>query len=269
MFDTINFKNFNEIQVNNSINNRTNEKRFINNFEEALNKLNNKMNCLLQKKNNNSNSNNNNKSDNIIQRILDNNIYVSSKFKSNKIKKNNKPMLSTSKNKVITKNNIKENNINLSSIKKSQKINIQNIYIQDNNYNKNLEEISSHINIPNNINTNNNNLKLLGNKRNYDDKFESQKEKIYKEIKSIYNKYKNEKNNDEGISIYDVDCGFFEKNETVIIGNPICIIYFNRKLINSIFLIREQTIVSDNKEIIEVLNKVKKDLSEHILKKKI
>jgi hypothetical protein len=233
------------------------------------------MNSLIQT---NINHNNNN-SDNIIQKILDNNIYVSSKFKSNRFKKNDIPISSNKKKNInaTINNNIKENNLNLSTIKNSYpKINIQNIIIQNKNYNQNLDEISSHINVPNSINGNNNysNMILLGNKRNLDDKEESEKESLYKDIKSIYNKYKNDKNktcndNNNEISMYDVETGFFEKNETVIIGNPVCIIYFNRKIITSIYLIREKTTVCNNKEIIEVLNKLKNDLNEHILKKKI
>ena len=275
MYDSINFNNFSDIQVNNSNNNRTNDHPLINPFQEALRQLNIKMNSLIQI---NINHNNNN-SDNIIQKILDNNIYVSSKFKSNRFKKNDIPISSNKKKNInaTINNNIKENNLNLSTIKNSYpKINIQNIIIQNKNYNQNLDEISSHINVPNNINGNNNysNMILLGNKRNLDDKEESEKESLYKDIKSIYNKYKNDKNktcndNNNEISMYDVDTGFFEKNETVIIGNPVCIIYFNRKIITSIYLIREKTTVCNNKEIIEVLNKLKNDLNEHILKKKI
>ena len=276
MYDSINFNNFNVIQVNNSNNNRTNDHTLINPFQEALRKLNMKMNSLIQA----SNNHNNNNSDNIIRKILDNTLYVSSEFKSNKLKKNDIPMPSSIKKNVNANinNNIKENNLNLSALKNSYpKINIQNIIIQNKNYNQNLEEISSHINMPNSINGNNNygNMVLLGNKRNLDDKEESEKESLYKDIKSIYNKYKNDKNktgndgNDNEISIYNVDTGFFEKNETIIIGNPVCIIYFNRKIITSIYLIREKTSVCNNKEIIEVLNKLKNDLNEHILKKKI
>ena len=276
MYDSINFNNFSDIQVNNPNNNRSNDHTPINPFQEALRQLNIKMNSLIQT---NTNHNNNN-SDNIIQKILDNNLYVSSKFKSNKLIKKDISTSSSKKKNVSTNNNIKENNINLSSIKNSYpKINIQNIIIQNKNYSQNLDEISSHINIPNSVNGNNNysNFVLLGNKRNLDDKEESEKESIYKDIKSIYSKFKNDKkknnndnvNDDNEISMYDVDTGFFEKNETVIIGNPVCIIYFNRKIITSIYLIREKTTVCNNKEIIEVLNKLKNDLNEHILKKKI
>jgi len=278
MFDSISFNNLPDIQVNNSNNNnRTNEAKLINPFQESLRQLNIKMKSLIQVNNNQNKSNN---SDNIIQKILDNNLYVSSKFKSNNFKKNETAIVSNKKKKVITNNNIKENNLNLSSLKNSYpKISIQNIIIQDKNYSQNLDEISSRINLPNNMTVNNNYNKmiLLGNKRNFDDKLESQKESIYKEIKSLYNKYKSDKNknkddndaDDKDISMYNVDTGFFEKNETIVIGNPICIIYFNRKLITSIYLIKEKTTVCNNEEIIEVLNKIKNELNEHILKKKI
>jgi len=278
MFDSISFNNLPDIQVNNSNNNnRTNEAKLINPFQESLRQLNIKMKSLIQVNNNQNKSNN---SDNIIQKILDNNLYVSSKFKSNNFKKNETAIVSNKKKKVISNNNIKENNLNLSSLKNSYpKISIQNIIIQDKNYSQNLDEISSRINLPNNMTVNNNYNKmiLLGNKRNFDDKLESQKESIYKEIKSLYNKYKSDKNknkddndaDDKDISMYNVDTGFFEKNETIVIGNPICIIYFNRKLITSIYLIKEKTTVCNNEEIIEVLNKIKNELNEHILKKKI
>ena len=278
MFDSISFNNLPDIQVNNSNNNnRTNEAKLINPFQESLRQLNIKMKSLIQL---NSNQNKSNNSDNIIQKILDNNLYVSSKFKSNNFKKNETAIVSNKKKKVITNNNIKENNLNLSSLKNSYpKISIQNIIIQDKNYSQNLDEISSRINLPNNMTVNNNYNKmiLLGNKRNFDDKLESQKESIYKEIKSLYNKHKSDKNknkddndaDDKDISMYNVDTGFFEKNETIVIGNPICIIYFNRKLITSIYLIKEKTTVCNNEEIIEVLNKIKNELNEHILKKKI
>jgi len=278
MFDSISFNNLPDIQVNNSNNNnRTNEAKLINPFQESLRQLNIKMKSLIQL---NSNQNKSNNSDNIIQKILDNNLYVSSKFKSNNFKKNETAIVSNKKKKVITNNNIKENNLNLSSLKNSYpKISIQNIIIQDKNYSQNLDEISSRINLPNNMTVNNNYNKmiLLGNKRNFDDKLESQKESIYKEIKSLYNKHKSDKNknkddnnvDDKDISMYNVDTGFFEKNETIVIGNPICIIYFNRKLITSIYLIKEKTTVCNNEEIIEVLNKIKNELNDHILKKKI
>jgi hypothetical protein len=266
MIDSINFNNFSGIEVNNSKNNQSIEHKLINPFQEALRQLKIKMNSLIQSKKNNN-------TDNIIQKILDNNLYVSSEFKSRRfIKKDISESNSTKKN-VSTNNNIKENNLNLSSINSFPKINIQNKIIQNKNYSQNLNEISSHINIPNITNGNNNynNMILLGKKRNLDDKEESEKESLYKDIKSIYNKYKNDKNNNEEneISMYDVDTGFFEKNETVVIGNPVCIIYFNRKIISSIYLIREKITVFNNNEIIEVLNKLKIELNEHISKKKI
>ena len=270
MIDSINFNNFSEIQANNSNNNRSIEHKLINPFQEALRQLNIKMNSLIK-------TNKNNNTDNIIQKILDNNLYVSSEFKSRRFIKKDISISNSKKKDVSTNNIIKENNLNLSSINSFPKINIQNIITQNKNYSQNLDQISSHINIPNNIKGNNNNMIFLGNKRNFDDKEESEKESekesLYKDIKSIYNKYKNDKNKkdneDNEMSMYDVDTGFFEKNETVVIGNPVCIIYFNRKIINSIYLIREKISVFNNKEIIEVLNKLKIELNEHISKKKI
>jgi len=249
------------------------------NFQLEIEKLKIKMNNLI---NRNQNYNNNN----IIQKILDENINVSSKFSTKKsknnlknkfiIKSNNKQILLHYDNNNLTKNNdmtinTGENLINKSNDGTSLCINVQNIYFQERQKKyPNLNEISSRINLPNNIDENqmlyniNSNINpfnigeinLLGNKRSSGNiNTESEKEKIYKEIKALCEKYKN--NEKLGIKIYEVENGFFEKNETVIIEKPVCIIYFNRKLINKIYLIGEKNTIEDEKEIIEVLNKIK------------
>lgn len=164
-----------------------------------------------------------------------------------------------------------KNLINKSNDGTSLCINVQNIYFQERQKKyPNLDEISSRINLPNNLGENqmlyninsninpfnNGRINLLGNKRSSGNiNTESEKEKIYKEIKALCEKYKN--NDKVGIKIYEVENGFFEKNETVIIEKPVCIIYFNRKLINKIYLIGEKNTIEDEKEIIEVLNKIK------------
>ena len=253
------------------------------NFQLEIEKLKIKMNNLI---NRNQNYNNNN----IIQKILDENINVSSKFSTKKsknnlknkldqkyiIKSNNKQNLLHYDNNNLTQNNdmtfnTGENLINKSNDGTSLCINVQNIYFQERQKKyPNLDEISSRINLPNNLGENqmlyninsninpfnNGRINLLGNKRSSGNiNTESEKEKIYKEIKALCEKYKN--NEKVGIKIYEVENGFFEKNETVIIEKPVCIIYFNRKLINKIYLIGEKNTIEDEKEIIEVLNKIK------------
>ena len=253
------------------------------NFQLEIEKLKIKMNNLI-------NSNQNYNNSNIIQKILDENINVSSKFSTKKsknnlknklnqkyiIKSNNKQNLLHYDNNNLTKNNdmtinTGENLINKSNDGTSLCINVQNIYFQERQKKyPNLDEISSRINLPNNLGENqmlyninsninpfnNGRINLLGNKRSSGNiNTESEKEKIYKEIKALCEKYKN--NEKLGIKIYEVENGFFEKNETVIIEKPVCIIYFNRKLINKIYLIGEKNTIEDEKEIIEVLNKIK------------
>ena len=252
-------------------------------FQFEIEKLKNKMINLM-------NNNQKNYNDNIIQKILDKNLNVSSKFKTktyesslkNKIdkkiimKSNSKQKLLHYDNNNFTQNNemtfnTGENLINKSNDGTNLCINYQNIYIQDkqNKY-PNLNEISSRINLPNNLNENQmlyninsninpfniNDSNLLGNKRSLGNvKTESEKEKKYKEIKALCEKYKNDEK--VGVKIYETENGFFERNETVIIEKPVCVIYFYRNLINKIYLIREKKLIEEDKELIEVLNAIK------------
>lgn len=253
-----------------------------NNFQIELQNLKNKMSILI-------NSNQKYNNSNIIPKILDENINVSSKFKTKKyenslkkkidqkfvMKSNNKQSLLHYNNNNFVQNNdmafnTGENLINKSNEGTSLCINVQNIYFQDKQKKyPNLDEISGRINLPNNfsenqmlynINSNINpfsgDINLLGNKRLSGNlNTESEKEKIYKEIKALCQKYKDNENS--GIKIYEVENGFFESNETIIIEKPICVIYFHRKLINKIYLIGEKNLIEDEKEIIEVLNTIK------------
>ena len=286
MDDLIDFNDFRAVQnISKNDYQRTTSylKNENNNFQFEIEKLKNKMISLI-------NNNEKYKNDNIIQKILDENINVSSKFKT---KKNESILKNKIDNKIIMKNKSKqnlllydntnftqnnemtfntgENLINKSNDGTNLCTNVQNIYIQDkqNKY-PNLNEISSRINLPNNLNENQmlyninssskpfniNDINLLGNKRSSGNvSTESKKEKIYKEIKALCEKYKNDEK--VWVKIYETENGFFERNETVIIEKPICVIYFYRKLINKIYLIREKNFIEDDKEIIEVLNEVK------------
>ena len=286
MDDYIDFNDFRAVQnISKNDNQRTTSylKNENNNFQFEIEKLKNKMISLI-------NNNEKYKNDNIIQKILDENINVSSKFKT---KKDESSLKNKIDNKIIMKNKSKqnlllydntnftqnnemtfntgENLINKSNDGTNLCTNVQNIYIQDkqNKY-PNLNEISSRINLPNNLKENQmlyninssskpfniNDINLLGNKRSSGNvSTESKKEKIYKEIKALCEKYKNDEK--VGVKIYETENGFFERNETVIIEKPICVIYFYRKLINKIYLIREKNFIEDDKEIIEVLNEVK------------
>ena len=294
MEDSIDFNDFRAVQnICKNDNQRASYSKNGNNFQKSIENLKNKMNILL---NNNQKYNN----DNIIQKVLDDNLYVFPKFKSKKyensqkrkidkkyfIKSSSNQNLFHYENNDITQNNdiafnTGENLIDNSNERTNLCINVQNIYIQDKQKRyPNLDEISGRINLPNNLSENqmlynninssispfiNSNNNLLGNKRSSGKVgAESEKEKLYKEIKALCDKYKN--NDKVGIKIYEVESGFFEKNETLIIEKPVCIIYFNRKLINKIYLIREKNMIEDDKEIIEILNEVKLKLDNYIKK---
>ena len=290
MKESINFLPINSIHVNENKNIVTKSQV---SFKNAIDTLEIKFQNLMKNFNNFNDSN-------ILQTILDKNLYVSSNFKSkkfcndiivskNSFKEKNKLSLNNdnininedkniflwsednNKEKIIDINtnnsgdinhnlfNENENNL----IKKSDdftkiyitpNINVQNIFINPDNIN----EISGHINLPNK-----NDNKLIGNKRNFNDKNKkSTKEDIYNEIKSLYNSIKKNNENHSNLEIYECDNGFFKKYETLIISKPVCIIYFNRKIIEKIYLISDETTIKDNKEIIEVLNKLKKNIKD-------
>ena len=68
--------------------------------------------------------------------------------------------------------------------------------------------------------------------------------------------------------IYEHKMGFFEQNDTIIIENkPICIIYLNRNHINKIYLINDQSSIEDEKDIKDVLIKIKNDLCDFMKNK--
>lgn len=273
MGDNINFNNINGLTSNN---NQKNNEIFEDPFNSELQKMKNKLNSLLNNKNNKSiiDSSNN------LQKIIDNNLYINSIYKSKKIDLNiNDAFLPPYKEDNI---NIKDTNDKLFNINKMDKnnisekqnestryifkphIHVNNILFINNNSSENLDKITSHINLPNN---NYDNLKLLENKRKRND---SIVDTIYTEIKGIYNNYKNKNKNSQGISIYEKNKGYLEKNETVIIDEkPICVIYLKENRINKIYLISEEAEVTEHDTIINILNQIKQDISGFIQKKKI
>ena len=147
----------------------------------------------------------------------------------------------------------------------SPNINVQNYIINHNNLNgisgninsyNNLNDNQILLNINSNINVKNNNINLIGKKRNLDDKKNEENNNIYNEIKDLFNKYK--KNiKDENIQndnkIFENNVGFFEQNDTVIINKkPVCVIYLNKNHIYKIYLINERNTIEDDTDIIDV-----------------
>lgn len=257
--------------------------------------FNNNINELMKKYNNNKNINIKSNNYNDINKSLNiNNLKEKNNFINNNLNIFQKENLNNNqKNNIISKdylsknsNNNQNNNINSegylfqnSSEKKNKhyaNINVQNIIFKLDN---NLNEISSRINpsndlynknlllnINSNINVNNNKIQFIGNKRNLDNLNieKTEKEIIYDEIKKLFNNTKNNSIEFEN-KILENQSGFFNKNETIIMNNnAFCIIYLDRTIINSIYLINEETKIYDDNGIIEILNKIKNDMKNKI-----
>lgn len=221
----------------------------------------------------NSNHVNKNKEDNFNDltnvNINSNKERISNKNNNNNINRINNNTIDNKNNNTINDSLFteKENNLfkksNEHTLFISPNINVQNIIINHkdldgisgniNTYN-NIYENKMLLNINSNINVSNDNINLIGKKRNPDDKNE-ENDKIYNEIKELYSKYKNIK---DKVMIYEGKEGFFEHNETIIIEEkPICIIYLFKNHINKIYLINEKSSTEDDKDIKEVLEKIK------------
>ena len=114
------------------------------------------------------------------------------------------------------------------------------------------------------MDNNNKNINLIGKKRKLDNKNE-ENNNIYKEIKELFNKYKNnmkDKDIKNDIKIFEHKVGFFEQNDTIIIEEkPICVVYLNKEHINKIYLINEKNIIEDDNDIKDILIKLKDDLN--------
>ena len=106
--------------------------------------------------------------------------------------------------------------------------------------------------------------KLIGKKRNNENKnntIENDNEKIFNNIYNLYKKYKG---NDPNYKILEQQNGFINKIYTIIENNiPICIIYFQNKLIEQIYLIIEQMSIYDNSTIFEVLTKIETNIKNY------
>ena len=272
------------------------------------------------------NNSKNYKDSNIMQKVIDENIYVLSIhkkikhldfydniFKKNSEEKNctiksnyaNDNLLDKNLNQILKINRNKEDKnsypgndiilnkdedyLNIKSNEETKQINYNNIcqkFLKK--VSDNLDEISNKINTPNNnrdnnlllnitsnINVNNYNEKniLIGNKRYSNDKKyneKTEKDYIYDEIKKLFTLYENfiKKNNIDEVKenkIYENKIGFFEEVYTLIIdGKTTCVVYLNRSIIYNIYLIVDGMPIKDDKEIIDVLTKIKNDLKEKI-----
>ena len=110
------------------------------------------------------------------------------------------------------------------------------------------------------------NYKLIGKKRNNENKnntIENDNEKIFN---NIYNLYKIYKGDGPDYRILEQQNGFLNKIYTIIENNiPICIIYFQNKLIEQIYLIIDQMNIYDNSTIFEVLTKIETNIKNYKL----
>ncbi len=86
-------------------------------------------------------------------------------------------------------------------------------------------------------------------------------EKVFLEIKQLYEKYLGK---DIYYKLYEQDKSVFHKNVTVIeAGTPMCVIYFYRKKVTKIYLIIEQIFIEDKNEIFYILNEIKKNIQNY------
>ena len=222
----------------------------------------------------------NNNEKNINTRTNSNEINRSSN--TNKEKKNliNNSQINCNQNNLFLERNLPNNTNNTNASRNDRcapNINVQNIIVKF----PNLNEITSRINPQNNINdnnlllninsninlnnNNNNTMKFIGNKRNLDNKNaeKTEKEKIFEEIKNLFNNFKNKEKSEN--AIYENKSGFFEKNVTIIMNNkPFCIIYLSRSFIQNIFLVNDRSMINDDQGIIEILNNIKNDMNKKI-----
>lgn len=266
MGDNINFNNIKNLISNG--NQKNNDP-----FNIALENMKNKLNNLLNNKNNKPIID----SSNILQKIIDNNLYINNIYKSKKFDLNiNDAFLPSYKEENINNNNDKL--INISNMDKDNFlekknelgkdiiINVNNMLFINNNSLENLDKITGHINLSNNKNYEN--LKLLENKRKRkENKIDME---IYDDIKKIYYEYRKGNKNCQNIFIYEKNKGYLEKNETIIIDNkPACVIYLKNNIINKIYLINEEEEVTEPETIKNVLNQMRQEISGFIQKNKI
>ena len=256
-------------------------------FNEALRAVKSKFNTFCK-------INFNNKNSNIIDCIKERNIHTQYIFKKKNLdkddditynnyiidelcknlddKKTNKNMCDIDNNKEETKDTDNQNwhDVNNKTDNKdyfdSQKNNYSFIDTNISNHEK-IEKLEEIIIVKKNIydisNHNQNSLNLLNRKRNKD--ISDIKESSYNlvnEIQNLYDNYnKRKKDLQKEYKIYIDDVGFFNKNLTIIEKEaPTCIIYIENKVLEKIYLVREQIFISNEDEIKEVLTIVKQNI---------
>ena len=110
----------------------------------------------------------------------------------------------------------------------------------------------------------NHKLNLIGNKRKNEDKTIYNNEEKFNNICELYNKYIG---NSPDYKILEQKNGFFNKNYTIIEGDiPICVIYFQNKLIKEIYSIIDQKFIYDDNIIFEVLDIIESNIKNYKFK---
>lgn len=108
---------------------------------------------------------------------------------------------------------------------------------------------------------------LLGQKRKLKEKkIILSKEDIFQEIKHLFDKYNRKYNLINEIvpnyKIFEAKDGVSKKNATIVENKiPGCIIYFYEGIITHIYLIGERLTLKEEKDILEILNLIKKNIS--------
>ena len=133
-----------------------------------------------------------------------------------------------------------ENNCDIDKLKSKQNYDINQL-INNNNLNVNVNKKQ--------------NFNFIGKKRG--NKENNKIENLFNEIKVLFNKYIGKS---PEYKLFEQRKGIFEKNITVVEkGIPSCIIYFN-KILEKIYLIKEQIFIEDENDIIEILDFIKNNI---------
>jgi hypothetical protein len=242
--------------------------------------------------------NDNNQNSNLIENIKNKNIHMKYIFKKNNLnkvddiindeaiidelcknisnKKYNKSVSYIDNNKEETKDTDKKNWIdheNKNDYKDYFDMKMNNYSTIDNtNYNyEKVENIDEFVKIKNNSNNNhdlfnqNTNKNLLCKKRNNDCSYIKIANNLIEEILNLYKDYNTGKKDQKNEEYRIYEDGILKKNITIIENNqPICAIYIEKKVINDIYLIKEKILTSNEDEIMEILNKIKKNIEKKL-----
>lgn len=273
MEDIINIKNIENINDNNTCKDFNKFENHLKTIEYRLNKINNNLNKFNYLED--------------MKIILNKNIYVSSFFKNKKFEEfinndfnqyynyykksvNNFLLLNNDTRQFNNSKDSKNMKNALNNINRTNDINVDlftKVSSDTLKFTDKGQGIMEEINkkgalFNNNFKVNNNNY--IGKKRTLGlNTFNTEKETIYNEIKDLYNSYQRGKykNNENTNKIYEQKSKKFGNNETIILeNNPVCIIYFNEDIIESIYLITNKETIKEDYKIIEVLTQIKKDL---------